>query len=283
LDDKVGVGFALASLARVTCRLGDFEAAQRYVGEAAGIAGTPANGMKSLVALVSGVQAEIGLARGHDREAAAQARRTIELAGAQQRHTAIESRLTLAQALARSGDARSALQTAREAVRLAEEYGEPYLQLRVQAVLAEAALAAGDATAARDSATRAAEAFSRASQLDSAWRALVLQAEALLKLGDSARAADADRKANTVLDRLRSTWPSDAVAQYLARPDFAVQPYQRFTKRRTAHVPLLTPFNPVGLAAGGLSSLPSLLHSAATAQPHPGGPTEERRRRAGRG
>jgi hypothetical protein len=58
---------------------------------------------QSLLALVSCVESKIDLGQGQNRAAAEKARSVIGLAGNQQKRIAIESRLTLAQALARSG------------------------------------------------------------------------------------------------------------------------------------------------------------------------------------
>ena len=257
LGDKVGVGFALSALARISWRLGDFESAQRYLREAGGIAGTSDRGLQSLIATVSNVDAEIELARAQNSVAAAKAKRAIEIALAgKQKRNAIESGLTLAQAQARSGAGRSSLLIAREAVTLADEYAEYYLKLRARAVLAESALAAGDAATARDTAAEVAAAFTSAGQLDSGWRAQVVLADALRRLGARGQADDAERQARALLERMRAFWPADKFARYLARPDLAVGPYQRFTAKETGHVQSQAQFPLAMSGAGGLRSLP---------------------------
>jgi tetratricopeptide (TPR) repeat protein len=262
LNDKVGEGYALADLARVNGRMGDFDAARRYLEQAAGIAGGPSGGMNSLLVLLSAYDAEINLTQARDQAAAAQARKTIALSAGKQTRSAIESRLTLAQGLARSGAGRAALPIAREALQMARNYAEPYLLSCAQAAFAEAALAGSDAAGARDAASTAAAAFNNARQLDSAWRALALLAEAYRKLGDSARAADVEAQVVAALDRLRVAWPADAVTRYLNRPDFAVGPFQRYTKRRIAHAPIRTPFPLAEFPVGRMCCLSAVGNTA---------------------
>lgn len=236
LDDKVGIGYVLVAEARVAGRMGDFDLAEKHLAEAVQIAGAPVAGLKALVSIISALDAELELGRGRNAQAGARAKRLLEQVTGKQQRTATEAACTLALAQARSGSGRLALQTARKAVEMADAYGEPYLKWRALAVLAESALAAGDADAARDAATRAYAAFSAAGQLESGWRAQSLLAEALRRLGDRTASGEAERQVKILLDRMRTSWPADAFARYLARPDLAVRPYQRATAKETANV-----------------------------------------------
>jgi tetratricopeptide (TPR) repeat protein/predicted Ser/Thr protein kinase len=264
LNDKVGIGYAVASQARVAGRMGDFDLAVKHLKEAGQIAGAPEAGLKALATVIAALDADLELSRGRNAEAAARAKRLLERASEQQARTAVEATFTLALARSRSGSGRFALETARKAASMADAYREPYLKWRAAAVLAEAALAAGDATTAREAAGRAVAAFSAAGQLDSGWRAHALLAEALRRLGDPNAAGEAERQAKTLLERMRTSWPADAFARYLSRPDLAGPPYQRAIAKETADVRTKTPF---AVANSGPRRVRGVFHCLQEADP----------------
>jgi Flp pilus assembly protein TadD len=105
-----------------------------------------------------------------------------------------------------------------EAVRAAEQLGDPLLLARAQLAQGEAALAAGDAQRAIASAQPSRAFFSGAGLSEAEWRAWLIEGLATQKIGDAEKARTCLSRAAELLASLEQKWGAEVYGSYLIRP-----------------------------------------------------------------
>lgn len=217
---QLSLGFTATFRAIALWKLGKYDDARANLNEAFGIAQAPGQETnKDLLVGTTQVLADIALSQNDLPQASANARKAVQLAGADYKVIGSRSRWILALALARSGQLGPARKLTQEALDLARTQANPYFIAEALLALAEVALINKDAQAALAAATEAQTHFAAARQHESEWRALLIEARADESLDNKEKARELATRAESVLASLEQQWGSESFKSYLARPD----------------------------------------------------------------
>jgi len=172
-----------------------------------------------LLARIALLDAEIGLSEEHFIDAKVKAELCLSLLGSQPNHTAVEARYNLSLIQIRSGSSSAGLRSSEEAIEFAKRVNDQHLVSETLLTNAEALLENGDARNALNKAREAQERFARAAQHESEWRAWLIAAQASRKLNDIAGIHEQIAHVDNLLSDLQQNWGADPFNAYLQRPD----------------------------------------------------------------
>jgi tetratricopeptide (TPR) repeat protein/predicted Ser/Thr protein kinase len=219
LGNQMGIGYSLIELSETLRELGREDEARAKLAEAFALVERPDGGFKVLLVIASQAEAELALTKRQFALAKEKSQKALALAGAQHRDSTIEAKRVIGYALGLSGAASEGRRWCEEAWEMAARSKNPWMISRTQLTLAEVMLESGDAQSALVTARDAQSSFARSGQLASEWRAWLVAARASQRLGDDAQASAAAALAARALSDLESKWGAEAYRHYLARPD----------------------------------------------------------------
>jgi tetratricopeptide (TPR) repeat protein len=207
LSDRDNVARTLGGLGSVQWRLGRFGEAEQTL---------TLLGQENLTLYL---KAEIALARGHNAEAAAMARRVFEAKGANPQK-AQSARCLAGLALAHSGRAAEGLALCEPAVAALVPVGDRFAVMEARMYLAEILLALGQDASALLVLGQVVETAAAVEDRETEWRAWALRARGLRHSGDSDGGGQAAKKALEILGALG--WDAGSLHGYTGRPDVQV-------------------------------------------------------------
>ncbi len=226
LNVTVSLGYSLMYRGGVLAQLGRYPEARAALDEASSIAERSEGAYKELLANIYLARARLELSGSRFRDSLSSSRRSLDLADVHYQDIAVQAKITLGLAEARSGERRLGSQACAEAVELATSIGDPQLLSSALLASAETMLETGEVERALETALRAQERFAHYGQQDSEWRAWLIAAEAKQRLGDVTAAREYAVTAETRLSNLAQKWGPEAYNGYLARSDI------RYFRRR---------------------------------------------------
>jgi len=219
LNNQLNLGYALLNRGGVQWNLGHQKDASSDITQASEIAKKDDAGYKTLQVLIELAQAEMALSERKFSAVIASADRALELGGSQSKTASVRSKYLKGLAEALSGQARSGQALCEEALTAAAPVGDPLLLAHAQLALAEAALAAGDAKRAVETARQAQNFFENSGLTERNWRASLIAGLASEKLLDHDNARNYFKKAGDAFAALEQKWGADIFKTYQARPD----------------------------------------------------------------
>jgi tetratricopeptide (TPR) repeat protein len=219
IGSRINIAYNQHNRGDILWRLGRYDDALQALNEANLIASQPESGYKQLIPEITRSYAQLALSERHFPEAKTKAEQALALAGIQYKNVTIEAKYTLGLANALSGSAREGNVLCEDAVKMATEAGDIALLSRAMLARAEVLLGQGDARAALEEAKQAQARFAKGGQQESEWRAWLVAALASQRLGDKTVAREQLVHAKDVLARLQQEWGPEVFKLYLARPD----------------------------------------------------------------
>lgn len=198
-------------------QLGMFDEAERLLNEVER-SSAGAKGNKAVLLGLALNRAGMALSRRQFATAAGQAGRVLDEAGSGS-PSAAEAEILVAEAMAQSGQAGRAVQSAVSAVQKAAAIGMPDLIAASLAAHSSALLAAGKPAEALAAAMEAASRNSAARNRERQWRILVLAGRAASAAGRSSEAAGYASQASAAFAELEADFDGKEFATYLRRPD----------------------------------------------------------------
>jgi len=222
LDNRLYAAITQVNRANALWRVGRYDEARAALDEVAAYAERPEGTNQQMLANLRLIEARMALSRLQlpaARAAGQQALTLTRAVGASASELLPEAGLTLCLAEALSGSHAGARTLCAEAVRAAEQLGDPWYAPNSRLALAEALLTGGDARGALDAAHGARQAFARAGRVESEWRALAHAGRAAQMSGDGAAAREHFTRAVALLSQLEQSWGAEAAGSYTARPD----------------------------------------------------------------
>jgi serine/threonine protein kinase/Tfp pilus assembly protein PilF len=219
LSNQLYEGYALMNVATALWKLGNYDDARKMLEQASAIANQKSASFVGLQAAIDLVQAEMALNERKFAEAGAKAKHAFDVAAADDKSLAVEANALIALSQALSGRAASALALCRQARDGATSIGDPLLTAKTQLAMAEVSLAAGDAKQALDSARQAQNFFANSEMLEANWRACLFAGWASEKLSDHENARSYFKNANAALASLEQKWGAETFKAYQSRAD----------------------------------------------------------------
>ncbi len=220
IQDRLAIAYNAMNRGNVEWRLGKYAASDSSLNEATELAKNQR--YTQVLAEIEMIRGQIALSQRHFPEAITRSQHALDLSGTQYRDVAVQAKYTLGLAQAESGSAREGVDTCKQVVDMAKDYGDAALLSRAMLALAEALEASGEAQGALSLAVEAQKRFSSAGQQESEWRAWLVAAQASLSKHDRAAAQEQFKQANEVISALRQKWGDDDFNSYLSRPDIQV-------------------------------------------------------------
>ncbi len=216
---KRDVESSLTNRGNILWQLGRYEEARVTFDQASSVVEQNGGNNQTMAAWFYLTNARMSLSERRFSEAKAQAQRSLALARAQHKETAIEATHTLGLAQSLSGAHREGIRLCKEAVDEAIRLGTPLPLSKAQLALAETMLESGGAQSALAIMSQAQDRFANAGQRDSEWRAWLIAARAGQRLGDATKAHQYASRAADVLSGLQQKWGTETFNKYSARPD----------------------------------------------------------------
>jgi serine/threonine protein kinase/tetratricopeptide (TPR) repeat protein len=219
LNNQLNLGYALMNRGGAQWNLGHQKEASGDMAEASEIAKKDDASYKTLQVAIELAQAQMALSERRFSDVIASADRALELGGAQSKTVNVRGKYLKGLAQALTSQARAGQALCEEAVTAAAPVGDPLLSAQAQLALAEAALAAGDAKRAVESARQAQDFFSNSAMAERNWRALLIAGVASEKLLDRDNARNYFKKASDAFSSLEQKWGAETFKAFQARPD----------------------------------------------------------------
>jgi serine/threonine protein kinase/lipopolysaccharide biosynthesis regulator YciM len=219
LGNQLYEGYALMNLGAALWKLGNYDDSRKMLQQASEIAKQKASSFTALQAAIDLVEAEIALSDRRFAEAEAKAKQALDLAGAEDKSVAVEANNLMGVSQALSGRVAGGLLLCKEASDTAVSLTDPLLRAKTQLALAEVALTAGDAKGAVESARQAQTFFANSGMMESNWRAWLIAGLASQKILDHDNARLYLKNANEALSSLAQKWGAETFKTYQARPD----------------------------------------------------------------
>ncbi len=233
MGNQLYQGYALLNLGATLWWLGQNDEARKLLGEASDIVKQKGSSFTALEAAIGLMEAQIALSERRLREAEAQSRQALDLAGAEDKFVAVQGKYLMGLSQALGGRAPAGQALCQQASDAAVPLGDPLLIAKSQLALAEAALAAGDAKTALDMAKRAQTFFDGTGLSESNWRASLIAGLASQKANDPDSAQRYLTTAGSGLSSLQQKWGEEVFKSYVARPD--IQGYRRSLDQSSAN------------------------------------------------
>lgn len=219
LNAQFNLGYLSMHRGNMLWQIGRPEEAKNALAEAYFIAKSPDGDLKHLWPTICLVEACLKLSQQDNKDAKAKSQQVLSLAGAQYKSLAIEAKITLGLARARSGAPRTGILSCIEAVDLAKTTDDPKLLSNALLAYAETLLALGQLQQAGQIALQAQQSFARFEQQESEWQAWRIIAEAKRRSGEIAAAREYASKAANLLSTVGQKWGPEVFSGYLERPD----------------------------------------------------------------
>jgi serine/threonine protein kinase/Flp pilus assembly protein TadD len=220
LNAKLNMGYIADNRADALWQLGRYPEARAALAESLEIAEPQGREpYKDLQLQVHLTKARLALSERKLSEASAEAQKTLDIAGSEDKSTVVEAGYVLGLTQSLSGHAGEGRKRCEGAVNAARDLRAPLLLSNALLALAECALLAGDAQAASTTAVEAQQRFAAAGQPESEWRALVIEASANERSGDKTRGQQLALQVSRILADLEQRWGSEHYKTYLERPD----------------------------------------------------------------
>ena len=218
-NNQLYEGYALMNLGAALWKLGNYDEARKTLEEASTIANQKSASLTGLQAGIALVQAEMAINDRNFVEGDAKAKRALDLAGAEDKSVAAEANGIIGLSQALRGRAADGAVLCRKALDTGTPLGDPLLVGRLQLALAEASFAAGDAKLALDFARQAQQFFANSGMAEKSWRASLIAGLASEKLLDHDSARSWFKKANDDFSSLEQKWGAEIYKTYQARRD----------------------------------------------------------------
>jgi len=219
LGNQLYEGYALMNLGAALWKLGNYDDSRKMLQQASEIAKQKSSSFTALQAAIDLVEAEISLSDRKFAEADAKAKQALDLAGAEDKAVAVEANNLMGLSQALSGRAAAGLALCQQASDTAVSLTDPLLRAKSQLALAEVALLAGDAKRAVESARQAQTFFANSGMMESNWRAWLVAGLASQKILDHDNAQLYLKNANDAFSSLAQKWSAETFKSYQARPD----------------------------------------------------------------
>ncbi len=209
---------------RFLWQLGRYDEARAALDAAFEIANRKEAQIKTVLAWVYLLRAQMALSQGQYPEARKEAQSAQDLSE-NFPDLMLQAKYTMGLAAARSGSAPEGRKLCEAALAIAQGLKSKPLITNAQLALAEASLLDKDTAAAIQTATEAQKIFGQSGQKDSEWRALLIAARASDIAGDKSAAVDYASRADAACNALQQMWGADSYETYLRRPD--IQMYRK--------------------------------------------------------
>ena len=147
------------------------------------------------------------------------AKQALDLAGGENKGVAVEANNLMGLSQALSGRAAAGLALCQQASDTVVSLTDPLLRAKSQLALAEVALIAGDAKRAVESAREAQTFFANSGMMEPNWRAWLVAGLASQKIVDHDNAQLYLKNANDAFSSLAQKWGAETFKTYQARPD----------------------------------------------------------------
>ncbi len=219
LGNQLYEGYALMNLGAALWKLGNYDDSRKMLHQASEIAKQKASSFTALQAAIDLVEAEISLSDRKFAEAEAKAKQALDLAGAENKGVAVEANSLIGLSQALSGRAAAGLALCQQASDTVVSLTDPLLRAKSQLALAEVALMAGDAKRAVENAREAQTFFANSGMMESNWRAWLVAGLASQKILDRENAQLYLKNANDAFSSLAQKWGAETFKTYQARPD----------------------------------------------------------------
>lgn len=218
-NNQLYEGYTLMNLAAALWKLGNYDEARKTLEEASTIANQKSASLTGLQAGIALVEAEMAMNDRNFAEAGAKAKRALDLAGAEDKSVAAEANGVIGLSQALTGRAAAGAMLCRQALDAATPLDDPLLVGRLQLGLAQSAFAAGDAKMALDFARQAQQFFANSGMAEKSWQASLIAGLASEKLFDHDAARNYFRAAADGFSSLEQKWGAEIYKTYQARPD----------------------------------------------------------------
>ena len=219
LGNQLYEGYALMNLGAALWKLGNYDESRKMLQQASEIAKQKASSFTALQAAIDLVEAEISLSDRKFAEAGAKAKQALDLAGGENKGVAVEANNLMGLSQALSGRAAAGLALCQQASDTVVSLTDPLLRAKSQLALAEVALIAGDAKRAVESAREAQTFFANSGMMEPNWRAWLVAGLASQKIVDHDNAQLYLKNANDAFSSLAQKWGAETFKTYQARPD----------------------------------------------------------------
>jgi serine/threonine protein kinase/tetratricopeptide (TPR) repeat protein len=219
LGNQLYEGYALMNLGAALWKLGNYDDSRKMLQQASEIAKQKASSFTALQAAIDLVEAEISLNNRKFADVDAKAKQALELAGTEDKGVAVEANDLMGVSQGLSGRAAAGLALCQQASDTAVSLTDPLLRAKSQLALAEVALIAGDAKRALESARQAQIFFANSGMMESNWRAWLVAGLASQKILDHDNAQLYLKNANDAFLSLAQKWGAETFKMYQARPD----------------------------------------------------------------
>src|SRR2546426_747621 len=219
LGNQLYEGYALMNLGAALWKLGNYDESRKMLQQASEIAKQKASSFTALQAAIDLVEAEISLSDRKFAEAGAKAKQALDLAGGENKGVAVEANNLMGLSQALSGRAAAGLALCQQASDTVVSLTDPLLRAKSQLALAEVALIAGDAKRAVESAREAQTFFANSGMMEPNWRAWLVAGLASQKIVDYDNAQLYLKNANDAFSSLAQKWGAETFKTYQARPD----------------------------------------------------------------
>jgi tetratricopeptide (TPR) repeat protein len=219
LGNQLNEGYALMNLGGVLWKLGNYDDSRKLLQQASEIAKQKQGSFTALQAAIDLVEAENSMNDRKFIDAETKAKQALDLAGAENKGVAVEANNLRGLSQALSGHAAAGLALCQQASDTVSSLTDPLVRARSQLALAEVALIAGDAKRAVESARQAQIFFASSGMTESNWRAWLIAGLASQKILDHANAKLYLKNANDAFSSLEQKWGAETFKTYQARPD----------------------------------------------------------------
>lgn len=219
LGNQLYEGYALMNVGQALWKLGNFDESRKMLQQASDIANQKSGSFTALQAQIDLAEAEIALADRQFANADAEAKHALELAGADDKTVAAEAKTMMGLAEALSGRTAAGLALCVEASDTVISLSDPLLAAKTQLALSEVALLTGDAKRALENARQAQTFFANNGMAEPNWRAQLIAGLASQKLLDRPNAQQYLNGANSTFLSLAGKWGADVFKNYQSRRD----------------------------------------------------------------
>ncbi|MDQ1639076.1 MAG: eukaryotic-like serine/threonine-protein kinase [Pyrinomonadaceae bacterium] len=163
--------------------------------------------------------ARLALSRRDLRVAVRESEEALHAAGSDLKGIAVQAGATLGVARTLSGQAALGREDCAQAVQLAKTLADPLLLSHAQLALARVSLETGDAQSAITTAKELQPVFANSKRHDSEWRNWLIQSFASRDLANEGQRQEFASEAQRVLATIEAEWGNDNYKTYLSRPD----------------------------------------------------------------
>jgi serine/threonine protein kinase/lipopolysaccharide biosynthesis regulator YciM len=216
---KLSAGYALLDQANMKWKLGDYAMGRILLDRALSLAEQLDSKYKQILsARVYLANSQMALSQGVVTQAREQGQKALSL-GQQNNRLALEAKLAIGLAQARSGAKDEGRLLCKQGVEMAKKEKDPRLLSIALLALSEALLESGYNSGALELALQAHERFASGGQIDSDWRSLTIAGLASKRAGDQHGSQEYLARARDMLSSIERIWGKEYFQTYIKRPD----------------------------------------------------------------